>query len=85
MSGVLPAACGAYSISRAIMTAPDYAYGTFRTLWTQSGGAIDGALRIAPLPADATRFYTHDSMSLAGDHPARQQVLEQCDGAARCC
>jgi D-alanyl-D-alanine carboxypeptidase/D-alanyl-D-alanine-endopeptidase (penicillin-binding protein 4) len=47
------------------MNAPDYAYGTFRTLWTQSGGAIDGGMRLAPLPADATRFYTHDSISLA--------------------
>ncbi len=65
VSGVLPAACGSYSVNRAIMSAPDYAYGTFRTLWTQSGGAIDGALRMAPLPANATRFYTHDSISLA--------------------
>ena len=65
VSGVLPAACGAYSINRAIMNPPDYAYGTFRTLWTQSGGAIDGGLRVGPLPTDATRFYTHDSISLA--------------------
>jgi len=65
VSGVLPAACGTYSINRAIMTPPDYAYGTFRTLWTQSGGAIDGGLRVGPLPADATSFYTHDSISLA--------------------
>jgi D-alanyl-D-alanine carboxypeptidase/D-alanyl-D-alanine-endopeptidase (penicillin-binding protein 4) len=54
-----------YSINRAIMNAPDYAYGTFRTLWTQSGGVIDGGLRVGPLSADATRFYTHDSISLA--------------------
>jgi D-alanyl-D-alanine carboxypeptidase/D-alanyl-D-alanine-endopeptidase (penicillin-binding protein 4) len=65
ISGVLPAACGVYSMNRAIMSAPDYAYGTFRTLWTQAGGVIDGALRVAPLPPDATRFYTHDSISLA--------------------
>ena len=65
VSGVLPAACGTYSINRAIMTPADYAYGTFRTLWTQSGGAIDGGMRVAPLPADATRFYTHDSITLA--------------------
>lgn len=65
VSGVLPAACGTYSINRAIMSPADYAYGTFRTFWTQSGGAIDGGLRIASLPAEATRFYTHDSISLA--------------------
>lgn len=65
VSGALAASCGSYSISRAIMTAPDYAYGTFRTLWTQSGGAMDGALRVAPLPADATLFYEHDSLPLS--------------------
>jgi D-alanyl-D-alanine carboxypeptidase/D-alanyl-D-alanine-endopeptidase (penicillin-binding protein 4) len=63
--GVFPSACGSYSISRAIMTAPDYAYGTFRTLWTQSGGAIDGAMRIETLPADAALLYEHDSLPLA--------------------
>ena len=65
VSGVFPAACGSYSISRAIMTAPDYAYGTFRTLWTQSGGAIDGAMRMQRVPAEAPLFYEHDSLPLA--------------------
>lgn len=65
VSGVFPASCGNYSISRAIMTAPDYAYGTFRTLWTQSGGAIDGALRMETLPAEAPLFYEHDSLPLS--------------------
>ncbi|HEY4367798.1 MAG TPA: D-alanyl-D-alanine carboxypeptidase/D-alanyl-D-alanine-endopeptidase [Steroidobacteraceae bacterium] len=64
VSGGFAAACGNYSVSRAIMTAPEYAYGTFRTLWTQSGGAIDGALRIAPLKSDATLLYAYDSLPL---------------------
>lgn len=64
VSGGLATSCDSYSISRAIMTAPEYAYGTFRTMWKQSGGAIDGALRIAPLPAAATLFYEHDSLPL---------------------
>lgn len=64
VSGVFPAACGTFSVSRAIMTAPEYAYGTFRTLWTQSGGVIDGGLRIAPVPADAIALYEHDSLPL---------------------
>jgi len=63
--GVFPSACGSYSISRAIMTAPDYAYGTFRTLWTQSGGAIDGSMRMETLPPNASLFYEHDSLPLA--------------------
>lgn len=65
VSGVFPAACGVFSISRAIMTAPDYAYGTFRTLWTQSGGAIDGGLRLGPLPEGARLLYEHDSLPLS--------------------
>jgi serine-type D-Ala-D-Ala carboxypeptidase/endopeptidase (penicillin-binding protein 4) len=65
VSGVFPAACGSFSIGRAIMTAPQYAYGTFRTLWTQSGGAIDGAMRIATLPSEAKLLYEHDSLPLS--------------------
>lgn len=65
ITGVLPISCGTYAINRAIMTAPGYAYGTFRTLWTQSGGAIDGGMRVAQRPASATRFYSHDSLSMA--------------------
>jgi D-alanyl-D-alanine carboxypeptidase/D-alanyl-D-alanine-endopeptidase (penicillin-binding protein 4) len=65
VGGVFAASCGSFSIARAIMTAPDYAYGTFRTLWTESGGAIDGAMRVEPRPADARHFHTFDSITLA--------------------
>jgi serine-type D-Ala-D-Ala carboxypeptidase/endopeptidase (penicillin-binding protein 4) len=63
--GIFPAECGSFTISRAIMTAPNYAYGTFRTLWMQSGGAIDGALRIEPLAPDASLFFEFDSVPLS--------------------
>jgi serine-type D-Ala-D-Ala carboxypeptidase/endopeptidase (penicillin-binding protein 4) len=63
--GVFPVSCGVYSVTRAIMTAPDYAYGTFRTMWTQSGGAIDGAARLAPLPQDARLLFEYHSLPLA--------------------
>ena len=63
--GVFPVSCGVYSVARAIMTAPDYAYGTFRTMWTQAGGVIDGAARMAPLPADAKLLFEYDSLPLA--------------------
>src|SRR5262245_6804289 len=65
VSGVFPASCGTYSITRAIMTAPNFAYGTFRTFWTQSGGAIDGAMRVAALPPDAMLLYEQPSLPLA--------------------
>lgn len=65
IGGVLAAACGSFAITRAIMTAPDYAYGTFRTLWTESGGAIDGGMRLEARAADARHFHTFNSISLA--------------------
>ncbi|HEY6641556.1 D-alanyl-D-alanine carboxypeptidase/D-alanyl-D-alanine endopeptidase [Povalibacter sp.] len=64
VGGTFPSACGSFSLARAIMTAPDFAYGTFRTLWSQSGGTIEGGLRVAPLPVDATLLYTHESLPL---------------------
>ncbi len=65
VGGVLPTSCGSYSIGRAIMTAPDYAYGTFRTLWNQSGGAMDGEMRMETLPPSAKLLYEHDSLALS--------------------
>jgi D-alanyl-D-alanine carboxypeptidase/D-alanyl-D-alanine-endopeptidase (penicillin-binding protein 4) len=65
ISGVMAASCGIVSASRAMMTAPEYAYGTFRTFWIQSGGAIDGGLKIAPLPKDAIQLYVFDSLPMA--------------------
>ncbi|WP_168159983.1 D-alanyl-D-alanine carboxypeptidase/D-alanyl-D-alanine endopeptidase [Steroidobacter denitrificans] len=64
ISGVFPAACGRFSINRAIMAAPEYAYGTFRTFWVQSGGVIDGAFRMGVLPEGARLLYEHESLPL---------------------
>ena len=47
------------------MRAPDFAYGTFRTFWQQSGGTIGGGMRLGTLPADARLLYTHESLTLA--------------------
>lgn len=65
VGGTFPTSCGTYSIGRAIMTAPDYAYGTFRTLWTQSGGLMDGEMRMETLPTGARLLYEHDSLPLS--------------------
>lgn len=65
VSGSLPAACGVHSVSRAIMTAPDYAYGTFRTLWTQAGGTIEGGMRVEPRAAEALQLHSFDSLPLS--------------------
>jgi D-alanyl-D-alanine carboxypeptidase/D-alanyl-D-alanine-endopeptidase (penicillin-binding protein 4) len=65
ISGRFAATCGPYSVNRAIMSAPAYAYGTFRTLWEQSGGSIDGASRLGLLPAGATLLLEGESLTLA--------------------
>ncbi len=62
--GIAPSTCGRYSVTRAIMTAPEYAYGTFRTLWEQSGGTIKGKLRLEQLPAKARLIHEFDSLTL---------------------
>ena len=63
--GTVSTACAPVTMYRAIMNAPDYAYGTFRTLWIQSGGIIDGGSRLQQVPADARLVYEHESLPLA--------------------
>jgi len=65
LSGRYSAGCGQFSVARAVMKAPDFAYGLFRTFWQQSGGTIGGGWRLGTLPADARLLYTHDSLTLA--------------------
>ena len=62
--GVAPRNCGRYTVARAIMSAPEYAYGTFRTLWSQTGGAIKGKLRLAPLPQNSRLLHEFDSLPM---------------------
>lgn len=65
IGGTLSSACGSVVASRALMTAPDFAYGTFRTFFTQSGGAIDGGVRLAALPGDSILLASYDSLPMA--------------------
>jgi D-alanyl-D-alanine carboxypeptidase/D-alanyl-D-alanine-endopeptidase (penicillin-binding protein 4) len=65
VAGNLRSGCAPLSVVRAVMRAPDFAYGTFRTFWEQSGGAIGGGLRLGTAPAGAQLLHTHDSLSLA--------------------
>jgi D-alanyl-D-alanine carboxypeptidase/D-alanyl-D-alanine-endopeptidase (penicillin-binding protein 4) len=64
IDGTIGPTCPAYA-QRSIMTAPDYAYGTFVTFWRSLGGRFDGALRLGRLPDTATVVATLDSDSLA--------------------
>lgn len=65
LEGQYASGCGQLSVNRAVMRAPDFAYGTFRTFWRQLGGVIDGDMRLGAVPADATLLYRHESLTLA--------------------
>lgn len=65
LGGHYAAGCGPLSVTRAVMRAPDFAYGIFRTYWQQSGGTLDGGLRLAAVPPGARLVYTHESLTLA--------------------
>jgi D-alanyl-D-alanine carboxypeptidase/D-alanyl-D-alanine-endopeptidase (penicillin-binding protein 4) len=65
VAGYYGSGCGPISVQRAVMRSPDFAYGTFRSFWQQSGGTIDGGMKLAPVPPDARLLHTYDSLSLA--------------------
>ena len=65
VAGTFHSGCPPVSLTRAVLRAPEFAYGTFRTFWQQSGGSLDGGLRMSTVPAGAQLLYTHDSLSLA--------------------
>jgi len=65
ISGRYSASCGPLSFTRAVMRAPEFAYGTFRAFWEESGGEIDGGWKLGVLPPGASMVYSQDSLSLA--------------------
>jgi len=65
VAGDFHSGCAPVSLTRAVMRAPEFAYGTFRTFWQQSGGVLEGGLRMGAVPADARLLHVHDSLSLS--------------------
>ena len=65
LGGHYASGCGTMSVTRAVMRAPDFAFGTFKTYWQQSGGTLDGGMRVGVVPPDARLLYTHESLTLA--------------------
>ena len=65
ISGRFGRQCAQYTMSRAALTAPTYAYGLFRTLWEESGGRLSGGMRLGTAPPDAEPFYSLESPPLA--------------------
>jgi serine-type D-Ala-D-Ala carboxypeptidase/endopeptidase (penicillin-binding protein 4) len=64
-AGALSPECAERSITRVLLKAPQYAFGTFVELWQQSGGEFSGKLRIEAATQDAQPFVSFDSLSLA--------------------
>jgi serine-type D-Ala-D-Ala carboxypeptidase/endopeptidase (penicillin-binding protein 4) len=64
-SGLLSPQCAARSITRVLLSAPSYAFGTFVQLWREAGGTFDGTWRVAAAPPTATPFVSFDSLTLA--------------------
>jgi D-alanyl-D-alanine carboxypeptidase/D-alanyl-D-alanine-endopeptidase (penicillin-binding protein 4) len=64
-SGRLSASCGPQSQRLAIMDPAHFAWGTFVTLWRQSGGQFRGGMLRAPTPPAARLLLTHESEPLS--------------------
>lgn len=65
VGGRYSSGCGQYSVNRAVMRAPDFAFGTFQTFWRESGGTLSGGMRLGTLPGDARLVYSQQSLTLA--------------------
>ena len=63
-SGALSPHCAERSFTRVLLRPATYAFGTFLTLWRQSGGEFTGALRVRAASADAQPLFSFDSLSL---------------------
>lgn len=63
-SGDLSGECLERTITRVVLKAPSYAFGTFVELWRESGGEFNGVMRIEATPPDAQPLLSFESLSL---------------------
>jgi D-alanyl-D-alanine carboxypeptidase/D-alanyl-D-alanine-endopeptidase (penicillin-binding protein 4) len=64
-TGFLSPQCAERSITRVLLAAPSYAFGTFAQLWREAGGTFEGKWRVGPAPSTAMPFVSFDSLTLA--------------------
>ena len=64
LSGRRAEACGPMTVTRAVMRAPEFAFGTFQTFWQQSGGQFSGAMRLGTVSPEARLIYEAESLTL---------------------
>ncbi len=57
--------CGHYVFARSVLTPETFAYGVFRALWEQSGGALAGNVRNGVAAPDLRPYLTWNSRPLA--------------------
>lgn len=63
--GDFPARCVSYSLSRTVLDHDTYAFGLFRSLWSDLGGTLEGELADGVVPEDADPVLTWRSPPLA--------------------
>ena len=64
IAGAMSVRCEGVSLRRAVMRAPDFAFGTFVENFRRLGGTANGQLRVAPTPADARLLFAYESLTL---------------------
>jgi D-alanyl-D-alanine carboxypeptidase/D-alanyl-D-alanine-endopeptidase (penicillin-binding protein 4) len=63
-SGDLSQQCTERTITRVMLKAPSYAFGTFVELWRELGGEFSGGMRVEAAAADAQPLLSFDSLTL---------------------
>lgn len=63
-SGDLSGECLERTLTRVMLKAPSYAFGTFVELWRESGGEFKGGMRIEATPLDAQPLLSFESLTL---------------------
>jgi D-alanyl-D-alanine carboxypeptidase/D-alanyl-D-alanine-endopeptidase (penicillin-binding protein 4) len=65
VTGKLSSSCGPQIARRVIMGAPEFAFGTFATLWKQQGGELTGGMARGITPKTAKLLVKQDSLTMA--------------------
>ena len=65
LEGQFPERCNTYSLSRTVLQHDTYAYGLFRSLWSELGGTLTGRLATGVIPEDSQLVLTWRSPPLA--------------------
>jgi D-alanyl-D-alanine carboxypeptidase/D-alanyl-D-alanine-endopeptidase (penicillin-binding protein 4) len=64
-SGRFPNGCKRYAMDRAMLSHNEFVYGLFESLWSESGGAIEGGWKNVVVEEDAEPFLSFNSLPLA--------------------